>query len=317
MASNKKSLKLFISVDIINSTSYKHSYLKENYLSSKWVDNFKEFYEDFPISLQKQYKSLDKKKLLKDKKFKYPYIWKYLGDEIVFVVEIKRFKYLSLHIEALKKAISQRNIKDTKVLKIKATAWLAGFPVVNQILGNYKVNKKDEVVKKTNFDFIGPSIDLGFRISKYSSERKLVISLDLAYLLAKLTLKEKSYHFYFDKHKETKGIHDGKYPIIWIDNKNAQVPLEDELYGLVRKSSNYEQLIQYCYDYMMDKSKYKLMPPFIDNDKSFDLKPKNYDENYALICEEKEENKENKEMSKKVKNIPLENLLDYMKKNIQ
>ena len=92
-----------------------------------------------------------------------------------------------------------------------------------------------------------------------------------------------------------------------------QVPLEDELYGLVRKSSNYEQLIQYCYDYMMDKSKYKLMPPFIDNDKSFDLKPKNY----ALICEEKEENKENKEMSKKVKNIPLENLLDYMKKNIQ
>jgi hypothetical protein len=33
-------------------------------------------------------------------------------------------------------------------------------------------------------------------------------------------------------------LHDGKYPIIWIDNKNAQVPLEDELYGLVRKSSN-------------------------------------------------------------------------------
>ena len=67
MASNKKSLKLFISVDIINSTSYKHSYLKENYLSSRWVDDFKEFYKDFPISLQKQYLTLDNKELLKDK----------------------------------------------------------------------------------------------------------------------------------------------------------------------------------------------------------------------------------------------------------
>jgi hypothetical protein len=310
MVSNKKSLKLFISVDIINSTSYKHSYLKENYLSSNWVDDFKEFYKDFPISFQKQYITLDKKKLLKDKKFKYPYIWKYLGDEIVFVVEIKRFKYLSLHIEALKKAISQRNIKDTKVLKIKATAWLAGFPVVNQILGNYKVNKKNEVVKKTNFDFIGPSIDLGFRISKYSSERKLVISLDLAYLLAKLTLKEKSYHFYFDKHKETKGIHDGKYPIIWIDNKNAQVPLEDELYGLVRKSSNYEQLIQYCHDYMMDKSKYKLMPPFIENDDTVKLKPVSYDEDYADICKESKEEDigKNEKSNKKNTDIILKDL---------
>jgi len=289
MASNKKSLKLFISVDIIDSTSYKHSYLKENYLSSRWVDDFKEFYKDFPISLQKQYLTLDNKELLKDKKFIYPYIWKYIGDEIVFVVEIKRFKYLSLHIEALKEAIFQRNIKDTKVLKIKATAWLAGFPVVNQILGNYKVNKKDEVVKKTNFDFIGPSIDLGFRISKYSSERKLVISLDLAYLLANLTLKEKPYHFYFDKHKETKGIHDGKYPIIWIDNNNSQVPLEEKLYGLVRKRSNHKKLIQYCYDYMMDKSKYKLMPPFIEKDDISKLKPVSYDKDYAYICKESKE----------------------------
>jgi hypothetical protein len=91
------------------------------------------------------------------------------------------------------------------------------------------------------------------------------------------------------------------------------VPLEDELYGLVRKSSKYEQLIRYCYDYMMDNSKYKLMPPFIEKDKTFGLKPVNYDQNYALICKKEED----KKTSKKAKNILLENLLDYMNKSTQ
>jgi hypothetical protein len=60
----------------------------------------------------------------------------------------------------------------------------------------------------------------------------------------------------------------------------------------------------------MDKSKYKLMPPFIENDDTVKLKPVSYDEDYADICKESKEEDigKNEKSNKKNTDIILKDL---------
>ncbi len=99
-------------------------------------------------------------------------------------------------------------------LDVKGSVWLAEFPVRNKVIidrsglsgpsdsqtilknfYNYDPVKNDPVkndpVKSPadtilpKVDFVGAGIDVGFRVSSFSSANKMPISLDVAYLLAK------------------------------------------------------------------------------------------------------------------------------------
>ncbi len=262
-------LLMFFSVDLIGSTAFKQKNIQKDNLSSNWKKNFQDFYNNFKIELQQSYQKIEDTLITEKENFYYPYRWKFLGDEIIFVTHIDDFKYIYPHIEAFKKALVDYNVEE-KTLKIRFTSWLAEFPIVNTILGDIKANFKKEIYSKTEVDFLGPSIDLGFRIAKYSSERKIVISVDLAFTLLKYCLdnKIKPYYFYFDKEQAAIGLINNKYPIIWIDNFDGENPIEDELYGVSRKECDYDQLFKFCENHI-NSDKYKIMKPFSDYNQEF------------------------------------------------
>ncbi|GAV19678.1 hypothetical protein MMIC_P0629 [Mariprofundus micogutta] len=73
-------------------------------------------------------------------------------------------------------------------------------------------------------DFIGPSIDIGFRVASLSTPRKMMVSVDLALLVAKVrgaTSPEDNppmLDLRYDGKKILKGVLDNKpYPMFWID----------------------------------------------------------------------------------------------------
>jgi len=91
---------------------------------------------------------------------------------------------------------------------VKGTGWLAGFPVMNSVMPGDSVS---------HFDFLGSSIDIGFRLSRFASPRKFIFSVELAYVLsAPGKLIENGFRYHG---KEIlKGVLANRpYPIFWLD----------------------------------------------------------------------------------------------------
>lgn len=159
---------LFLSVDIIGSTIYKSKTLDGN-----WAQFFKDFYEDFPSKFKSKYDNSIYNLNEKEK----PILWKAIGDELIFTSEIedprKIHIILNCFVDVIKRYRKEIKVKNED-LNLKGTAWTASFPVVN-----LSVN----IIGKE--DYIGPSIDTGFRITKFSTNEKMAISVELAYIIAK------------------------------------------------------------------------------------------------------------------------------------
>ena len=217
-------MRLFMSIDQIGATKAKFSNsilpLKEDsnqeLIFPVWHNKLLTFHNEF------------------DKIFKYriwarkfrnsqnpPKIWKRLGDEIIYTVELKdaidAVRSIAAMLLAIRQYRSENGIDcdtydkpykmdrvDTKnsfALNIKATFWLAGFPLINMeipkqsqsnLLGGNRpynptlINQVSVVKAKSEIDFVGPSIDTGFRLAGKSDKNRIALSIDLALLLAKV-----------------------------------------------------------------------------------------------------------------------------------
>ncbi|MDI9347828.1 MAG: hypothetical protein QM538_04935 [Methylacidiphilales bacterium] len=217
MLESASSLKLFLSVDLVGSTEFKTKHLSENLTSDKdWRSSIVECFERFNRALREHQKSYIE--------LNYNY-WKFLGDELIYYVDIKQpqtlVNGLKIFIDTIKE---MRKFNPIKELPIKGTAWIAGFPVINMSFRNDYDNNN-----VGSFDFIGPSIDAGFRISKYSTADYLCITAELAYFLFQYMSKPNSdYHnknlpLYFYKLENIKGLLEGElYPIYYIEISELQ-----------------------------------------------------------------------------------------------
>lgn len=266
---------LFLSVDIINSTQFK----QEN----EWGDIFDKFYDSFTLDLM----NICSKGNLLDSSINLdnvpkPEFWKYLGDEIIYKVIIKDKLYLAYYLDSFRTALHdyrEREFKDLN-LDLKATAWTAGFPIKNSIVNtkipfnkdmivDNKNNSAKEIVMNSNdspssynlIDYIGPSMDIGFRITKFSSDNKFIIGRSLFLLLLE-SKKTDSFKIYFDGKKDIKGV---RYPysIIWINmKKDASRSTED---SLINKGpiENLDNLKNYLLENNNNK---KIDEPYIINE---------------------------------------------------
>ena len=192
-----------------------------------------------------------------------PFIWKTLGDELVFVKTITDPRQVPVALSVFQTALIEfRDIQNDQRLEMarlgihlqaRGAAWLAGFPVTNsEVILKHTQDLKDldaaaswsfqNTVALTDWysgenidgdsqpptglirDFIGPSIDTGFRLAAFSTPREIVISPEVAWWIAesercyrtdkKLTFPE----LYFGGTRKLTGVLDGvPYPIYWLD----------------------------------------------------------------------------------------------------
>lgn len=216
---------LFFSFDIVNSTAYKTI----NYYGWAQVLNllFKELREEV------------------GNKIKSSEMWRVLGDEAIFIIKIRDedelceyvsqiFQIMVSTIHRLKKgeffnfSNNFNKMKLQNILSLKTAAWLAAVTDVGDIESeDILLENADNIFERYQspeghdiFEFLGNDIDTGFRIARYTEEGRMVLSYELAYLIAQKTGSLSCLHII--TYRRLKGIWNDKlYPIIWYHAPNA------------------------------------------------------------------------------------------------
>ena len=209
-------LYLFLSVDIIDSTKKKYSGIP---YSQNWTQFFYSFFKEFPdmfngclIDVTKNTEDNDLKKNILINP------WKYAGDEILFYIKIEQKRQIPCIVKAFRNALKAwekeqlkkiqfLNLDESNKTDIKGCIWIGQFPFIDKRFTYYDDN--DQNNKKT--DFIGPSIDCGFRLGKYASKRGIIVSVEIIDLCRDCPEIYNSIVFY--KAEKLKGVGDMEYPI--------------------------------------------------------------------------------------------------------
>jgi hypothetical protein len=253
--------RIFLSIDAIDSTRLKSSLAEQGYTPGVWAKDFAVFLSEVAVVYRRKLVEVIDRHCPNNCPKKHEHgtqessqhkvdVWKYIGDEVVLVAKLTCEKHhASLHVLALAETIKQFNNyfgeDNPNKIRFKGTAWVAGFPVRNIELdlpgsGGQKVK-----------DFLGPSMDLGFRLSKVASDDRLLISASLAYLIVNELPMNKPIILSGREHNrlplcfgglaEFKGIKDNKHPLIWYSvNETKESELcfvqHEELQTFLRNS---------------------------------------------------------------------------------
>lgn len=219
-------LRLFMSVDVVGSTAFKHRKTTDGE-GKPWLRFIHGFYTGFPgMFAEILEKTISSNGLAVD--VARPYLWKALGDELIFCVLLRSPKHARLHLKAFRLALIQAYSKWVAErphfpINFKGTAWIAGFPIHNTAVpldAGTPLSLDSE-----HFDFVGPLLDIGFRLSKHATPRQLVISVDTAWLLMADDDAAGGLDLFYEGRYPLKGVlNDRPYPIFWIDCLDSTDP---------------------------------------------------------------------------------------------
>jgi hypothetical protein len=213
---------IFMSVDVIDSTKIKAN--SDNI--HEWLDSFIDLLPEIQVIYAKKFNDRVKDCTERQRqsngclKCKAADVWKFIGDEVVLVADVHCKGQLHYNLYALRDVLHDINNKSLG-LACKATAWVAGFPVTNVEVRLPKGRSDSD--NEYLIDYIGKSIDLGFRLAKFSTKSRLVISSSLASLLHEsandpkvIPDKDNPLKIYSSGFIDLKGVKDGKAPLFWI-----------------------------------------------------------------------------------------------------
>ena len=252
--------------------------------------------------------------------------WKSNGDELLFTAELTHHKsavnLIVVWLDTLRAYRGSINKEAAEPrLDVKATAWTAGFPVVNT---EVVFDRRRETSEESNalveqyhnrqryydaqatgetaaltLDFIGPSIDTGFRLCSWSSARKMSISVELAYLLSveeawRKEDKPRVRPFYSGA-EPLKGVIEGHlYPRFWLEIEPA-TKLEEAGRLLERtqnqetsgepKAAPMEMIGSYCEKFFDEHARFMFLPFIFGASGELGLKNENYEDKLVSIYE--------------------------------
>ena len=251
----KPELVLFISIDLTGSTAFKNAKNASTADSSKeplpWLSAFLLFYKGFPDVFFQKFNTSEKERR--------PRFWKHIGDELLFYVPLKDNTHcvdvMIYLLQAIQEYINSGDLRKNN-LGLKCTAWTAGFPVNNfkfTVPDSNGIPKPSTHDKDYPIDFIGPDIDLGFRLTKYSSAQRCIISADLTYLLLNAPSTD-SFKWHYSGRQELKGFHSrGGYPVIWLESDLDSIDRLEVDLDFLPKISDLPKLKQLCEIFLSDR----------------------------------------------------------------
>lgn len=323
-------LKLFLSADIIGSTAFKQPLDFDKDPEDTplvWAEVIQGFYKSVSENFHEHWQHSTNFVITQSNKpdadedlvsrmiGPEPRFWKTVGDEVIFWKELTNDRQLWMTLACwLKTVESIRDYFDghrsdaVRALDVKSTVWVAEFPVRNKAvvktmgsadLPARKIRSKlahfyrNAQTTQEHIDFIGPGIDVGFRLGKFSSSKKMSISLDVAYLLARSHRAVGECHFlsdadllpekvgakqgtfvqqlqvFYSGSEPLNGVLGGiRYPKFWIrsirheslDAANEALYLGED--GTRRTPVEWDHLKTFCQKFYEDRSKF-VSRPFI------------------------------------------------------
>lgn len=246
-----KDICVFFSFDMVGSTKLKTK-------REDWPFEISLFYYTVYKELHRQIPQIKGWKYLGDEILLYVSIRDLgldLNSRSLSLIKIPQMVY-NIQLKVVKKIQKdplppELNVSSLSELNVKSTVWIAGIQTIElrqknwledcKLDKNYKniiatidmeakggrENKRENKTgngTKDRYDFLGPDMDIGFRVAKFAFHHKVVLSADFAYLLYEIPTKIKNGKIGYkidDKlrivsYKTLKGVWDEQdYPIIW------------------------------------------------------------------------------------------------------
>lgn len=235
----RQQLIAFFSADMANSTEFKNRhqarYTHDGLVPPRWPRYFSEI---FSRVLQRFDEDMRQRRgLIGSTLLARPRLWKINGDELIFNELIlpgdEGLKWLAQAVAAFLatiEAIDEEMLPDG--CGLRGCVWSAGFPIRNKQLkvssqhappvirlgeadeplpdfdtGLY-YNDPEEVI-----DYLGPDMDLGFRLAAITPPGRVACTLDVSYLLMQRSDSPSIHHIGW---REMKGVGGGApYPVFW------------------------------------------------------------------------------------------------------
>ncbi|WFU47310.1 hypothetical protein [Sinorhizobium terangae] len=296
-----------MSVDLVGSTAFKQANQRafksdeksEASLAEPWFSPIAQFYKEIERLFAREWQSYvdGLAARLRWPPGPAPELWKSAGDELLYVKVLTDHRQAAACILCWKRTVEEYRVQLKKhypSLDLKCTAWIAGFPITNtevvfsksvdageipddddplyvnlDLLHRYYLNSKDPNLTK---DFIGPSVDTGFRLCGLSSPRKFVISVDLALMIVHAIrarppgAEEISIVLHYQGRVHLKGVLGGKsYPVFWIDMAvdSGLDRLEDRLLEI--QPRNTDDIKLFCEEFFSSHSGSVMIPYIAGN----------------------------------------------------
>lgn len=292
-------LRLFLSADIVGSTSLKQTRARpggspdDSVKGPVWFSAIQGFY--FEAAQAFLFEWADRKAFSQQPTDLYgeePTFWKSIGDEVLFTKVLGDHRQLVTTLSCWFSAVDRMRDflkNENSALDVKCTAWLAGFPYRNRevVIGRYPNidgRRVEDYYRESgnllnsfyssrdsngiSVDYIGPSIDTGFRLTGFSSSRKMVVSIDVAYLISMTSFdgEVRRIDLHYDGSHPLKGVMGGApYPVFWINmsSKNSLAVKEDKL--KFHNVCNREDMKEYCDSFYEEFGSFTFRP-FIKGD---------------------------------------------------
>lgn len=239
-------LRLFLAADLQNSTALKFRFSCDG--NTFWRRFLTGFYIEFSTTFLTVLGDIMGRN--RQESWNPPGIWKCSGDEVIMVVESAPRSHLKFYIQAFRDAVREYNQKleemdpevfrvggETLRMRLKPRAWLADFPINNMELetpqGVLKLDSGGEKPWTENrSDFLGPAIDVGFRLGGLATSRKFVLAVEVVWALLEEDGVPSDFRLFMEGRVSLKGVRGGEpYPIFWLDLE-VDAPKEDEWVGL-------------------------------------------------------------------------------------
>lgn len=183
--------------------------------------------------------------------------WKFQGDEILFFAEVSAQEGLVQGVKKTYNVLQERSLairKETDdALDVKAAAWIAFIDSTTNRVFYPNDFVENQGTRKYHYppDFIGTSIDEGFRVAKaFSASCRLAMAFELACCLIET---EAHSRIYVVGAQELKGIWNTKpekkyYPALWYSegipasNDDIWSELQDSRTAIARQNDNSHRL---------------------------------------------------------------------------
>lgn len=165
------------------------------------------------------------------------HLWKFLGDELIYAFDIlnrtQLFDIIKVFLKTIH-SVDQPYITKHSI-RLKGSAWVAGFPVRNRIVSfpTFSRSVEHDGIEQESVvhaDYLGPDMDTGFRIGKYTHPGLLSVSMELLELILGTPPCRNCNDFRIKVvgWRSLKGVWDDlPYPIIWLDLSKNYVDSQD------------------------------------------------------------------------------------------
>lgn len=212
-------LVMFLSADVVGSTAFKASTVGVGG-QALWLEAFETLFRELPLIFIGKLAEY----FFDEDDVPQGGVWKVMGDEVVFAVLPQNLRHAHRVAAAFCDAVASydERIASRWPLRIRGCCWGAEMGQRNRAIEIPEMLGGSE--DRPYLDFLGPDIDIGFRLSGHSRPGELILSPNLAEAFAALE-DQRGLRYHFVGEAPLKGVCGGQpFPLVLISLEGIGTP---------------------------------------------------------------------------------------------